>query len=324
MVDDEITRAVELLRSSTAGERVDLPIGGTIVPVRFRHVRNGRSLVISFHGAVDRATRSVPVFPAFMRDLGGEVSQLSVSDPSMLKEGAFGLSWYAGHQGFPSQVILSLLFERIVEAFEFSRVVFLGSSGGGFASLFYSSLIPGSIAIAVAPQTSMHAYYAGHIKRYREGCWPSVASDEELSGVICTDLCERYARPMQNLVIYLQSAGDHFHFRTQLIPFLNAVSKTRTPGLVLNCGYWGILGHSGAILPEVYTPWLRAALLTSSIEPDEVLQMHYTLSRPDAGRGVKAVNTPDADPSNHGDDERLSDLLRDLTLGASAGTSDGR
>lgn len=55
----------------------------------------------------------------------------------MLKAGSHKISWYAGGEDFSAQTILKNLFNRIIQIGEFDRVVFFGSSGGGFASLYY-------------------------------------------------------------------------------------------------------------------------------------------------------------------------------------------
>lgn len=288
-------------------------LDGNDIPVKFKTSSQVKALLISFHGAVDRKTRKVPVFAPIIPGLDERVAQLSVSDPSMLLDGDFGMSWYAGHADFHSQEILSRLFKEIIEQGGYQRVVFFGSSGGGFASLFYSSLVPGSIAVTGTPQTNMHSYYSGHIKRYREGCWPALSSNEQLAEVICTDLCSWYATLRPNTVIYLQSAGDQFHTRTQLAPFLAGIAQVKDARFIVNSGFWGRPGHSGSVTAEAYLPWLQAAFLSPTTAVDDLLQTHRSLAQPTAQEAMsRGLQGKDASPDLH--DLKMSNLLRDYHL----------
>lgn len=304
----------QLFQPSDGKTPQEVSLGGVPVPMKLRYSKECKNLLVSFHGAVDRNTRTPPVFSPLLPGLGDSVAQLSVSDPSMMREGAFSMAWYSGHEGFRAQDILADFFRAIARSGRFERVVFFGSSGGGFASLYFSSLLPESIAVVGVPQTNMRRYYSVHIKKYREGCWPSLASDDALAREICTDLCKWYSAPRPNTVIYLQSAGDHFHTQTQFIPFMTAISEVKDSRFIAYSGFWGKLGHSGAITSECYLPWIRAAFLSPSIEVDDLLVTHRNLTeppsqplepKPDSGG---RQNAPDAS------DIRLAALLRDYHL----------
>ena len=94
------------------------------------------------------------------------LQQLSISDPLMMLPGDHTLAWYLGGENFPLQDLLEELFSKVVKIGGFKRVVFFGSSGGGFAALYYASVLPGSVAVPVHPQTSIQNYYSSHIEHY--------------------------------------------------------------------------------------------------------------------------------------------------------------
>lgn len=52
---------------------------------------------------------------------------------------------------------------------KFERVVFSGTSMGGYGACAFSSLVPGSIVIAFSPQSTLNANLAGWDTRYRSG-----------------------------------------------------------------------------------------------------------------------------------------------------------
>ncbi len=266
----------ELLNRENGDSEVSIKLTGGEVLVRLRKVINSRELLIIFHSAFDRKKREIPPFDAFAKDIKN-ITQLSVSDPSMQINKTNEASWYAGHEGFESQKILPDLFNEIVEQGRFERVVFLGGSSGGFASLFYSSFIHKSVAIASVPQTNLNTYISGPITRYRENCWSSLTTNEELSKKIITNLCDLYSVPQSNTIIYIQSAGDTFHTRTQLTPFMQAVQNPNGEKFILDSGFWGILGHSGSAPSKAFLPWTRAALASPSTEANDILITYHKL-----------------------------------------------
>lgn len=254
-----------------------LPVGDKAVPLWLRRRRASKTLLVSFHGAVDRATRRPPVFmPAFPLQ-GDAPSQLAISDPALMEPGEFSLAWYAGQPGLALQQVLSDIIRDAMRHLGAERVIFCGSSGGGFASLYYSWHFPGSVALVGVPQTNMRSYHKGHIRRYRDGLWPEAGSDAELAKLICTDVCPLYAREVPNTVIYLQSAGDRFHLQTQMLPFASAITSVPRSRFVLQCSYWGKPGHSGSVATDAITRWLNAIMASPGLETDDLLATWHAL-----------------------------------------------
>ena len=155
----------KLFDSADGISRVDLDVFGHTLPVKFKHSQHSKQLLVIFHGAIDRTTRDVPFFPPFFPELGDGIAQISISDPTIMQYGTHGIGWYAGSAEFPLQKVLIEILGEVFICGNYQRVVFVGSSSGGFASLFYSSFFSGSIAIAGCPQTNLYRYYSGHLKR---------------------------------------------------------------------------------------------------------------------------------------------------------------
>ena len=255
-------------------------IDGVQFPLRFLSGGKVRSLVISFHGAINREKRDIPAFLPFQPGLSGIAHQIAISDPTMYSRNNFNLSWYTGHEGFPCQSNLPTLITAIKQLFDIERRVYFGSSGGGFAALFYSWADQGSIALVRSPQTNITKYRSGHITRYRKACWPELDDNEQLSEKIVTDVSELYREAMNNTVIYLQSTGDPFHLSNHMIPFLQSVqtsiSETNSR-FILNCDFWGNFGHDSSIPQKAYLPWMIAALTSPSDQVDDILRTRHEL-----------------------------------------------
>ncbi|MCX7568336.1 alpha/beta hydrolase [Sulfitobacter sp. F26169L] len=260
----------------------DIEVSGSRIPIKFKHGGDtARMVMFSFHGAINRETREIPAYPPFLRNLDGSAHQVAISDPSMLIDSAFGMSWYAGHDGFHTQTILKDLLADIIDVLSAERVIFFGSSGGGFAALYFSWHFPDSLCLALCPQTGVERYYSGHLARYLDACWPDATGGyAEVSQKVCLDVVDLYEDKFPNTVVYLQSTGDYFHFQNHLVPFLHRAKLSRADNrFLLDCGFWGRLSHSGSVTQEAYQPWVKTAVLAPDWKTDTLLETKYEITK---------------------------------------------
>ncbi len=246
------------LRDRTAHGVTTIALDGGELPVSVQ-LRESSRLVFTFSGAVDRATKTLPRFATNRLDDYAQASVIGFSDPSLNRSDDLKLAWYAGHEGFELQRVLPELIRGMIDCLDASRVAFLGSSGGGFAALFYSWQIPGSVAVLSNPQTNLEHYYRGHLDRYRAACWPALETDAPLGTVIETDLSSLYSQACENMVIYLQEASDFHHLKWQFAPFVSALHRDYTTRLPVRMANWGERGHA-PVPAKIWLPWLNAAL----------------------------------------------------------------
>ena len=246
------------LRDRTANGVSTIALDGGELPVSVQ-LRESPRLVFTFSGAVDRTTKSLPRFATNRLDDYAPASIIGFSDPSLNRSNDLKLAWYAGHEGFELQRILPDLLRRMIDCLDVTRVAFLGSSGGGFAALFYSWQIPGSIAVVSNPQTNLDRYYRGHLDRYRAACWPELDTGAPIGSVIETDLGSLYSQACENTVIYLQEASDFHHLTWQFAPFVSALHRDYTTRLTVRMANWGHRGHE-PVPAKIWIPWLNAAL----------------------------------------------------------------
>lgn len=310
----ECKQLLELKKSDFQESTFFAEIDGVQFPLRFLSGGDVRNLVISFHGAINREKREIPAFLPFQPGLSGIAHQIAISDPTMYSRSNFTLSWYTGHEGFPCQSIMPTLINAIKQLFDIERRVYFGSSGGGFAALFYSWVDQGSIALVRSPQTNIMQYYSGHIERYRKACWPELDDNVRLSEKIVTDVSPLYKNAMNNTVIYLQSSGDSFHISNHMIPFLQGMQSNiseKNNRFILNCDFWGKFGHSSSVPQTTYLPWMIAALTSPSDQVDDILRTrHELLSMQNSI--VKKVRNEKNRPTEA--DLKLTALLRDWQL----------
>ena len=301
--------------------RHDVMHDGHAIPLQFRHGgTQARTLFVTFHGAVDRKTREVPSFLGFFADLKDKAHQLNVSDPAMLRDGDHAIAWYAGHDGLALQQVLPVLLRDLQAALGVDRVVFLGSSGGGFASLYYGWQHPGSVVLAANPQTDLTRYYPFGVDAYRAGCWPALAPDADLSGVVTTDVTALYARAVPSTLIYVQSAMDPFHVSQHMAPFMAQVAGKDAP-VTFHVDYFGTTGHSFSFVTLL--PWIRAILLAPGTDLQGILDTRSRLAEAAAmaTRGPSLMQKLTGKAPRKADgaaaaDPRIpmADMLRDIAL----------
>jgi hypothetical protein len=266
-----------------------IELEGHKFPMRLRRGHaDAKTIVFLFHGAIDRGRRSVPAFVPFLPGIGKHAHQISISDPTlMMPDAEFSMGWYAGHQDFPVQRLLTTIFKKIQRTFKAEKVIFFGTSVGGFASLYYSWHLPGSICVCGCPQTNIENYYPKHVGNYLSTCWPAHLKKPGTLGDFTSNLCDLYSEKFPNRVIYLQSAGDIHHSQNHMVPFLTACTlSSGRKRLILKSDFWGKLGHSSSIPVPECERWIRAAMSSPSVETDDILMTWHTMSH-QAGQPLK-------------------------------------
>lgn len=243
-------------------EPLYVDIGGQdplAVKVKPSTTKNKQTLVVLFHGALGRSKGAqVPSFLNFRRAILDSAHQISIADPGVEVENRVGVGWFAGSEANPAQLLLPTFFKTLQDALNIERVIFVGSSGGGFGALYYSWNLPGSVACASVPQTNAWEYNESSRRFYIEDCWPDGLPDGPESPIL--DLRELYSKSVPNTVVYIQSNQDHRHFARHMIPFLEALKPEDREKIALKVSFWGRPGHSGAVPPGELDGWIKAAI----------------------------------------------------------------
>lgn len=208
-----------------------------------------RTAIVMFHGAVGRTRTTTPVFTGLGVTRGLPAHVVLVSDPSLEYAHDLRLAWYAGNHLQPLQQDLPIVLSHTARNLRAKNMIFHGSSGGGFAALYYSHKFPGSLALACNPQTRILDYVPAFVSEYAKVAW--LAGNEPAANIlparIDEDLRSLYAKPQQNTVAYMQNLPDS-HTAEHLRPFLKCLPESHRVGVVLD--EWGE-GHAPPPKPRV-------------------------------------------------------------------------
>lgn len=299
------------------GDVLSIDIGGSVdLPVKVDPAAGSDALIVVFHGAVNRDKRPYPAFLNFRAGLGHAAHQIAIADAALGLDPELPLSWYAGAPGLPLQELLPPLFHKLQYELQVEKLIFMGSSGGGFAALFYSWHCPGSVAIVQVPQTNILEYHLpGAFRRYSAVCWPEGGSSNEFAPIL--DLRELYTMDSGNSVVYIQSTLDGHHLHRQMLPFLASLPAGMNGRVVVKSSFWGRTGHSNVVPNSEWDGWAKAALAAESLDAESLVLAYEALAIekvPKVGRnrspvGLKAAGTASRTNSSvrqHHDDQDLA------------------
>lgn len=175
-------------------------------------------LTVVFHGAADPEVR-LPLLSGVGVTLDLDTSRLSFSDPSLLLHEDLNLAWFNGSHLQPDLFrVLADIVRKVALSVGASKIVFLGGSGGGYASLRMLEHFPHGTAIAMNPQTDIDRYHAMHVKKYVDLAWNGERNIlDSVAGTTVFDGLEKVKDTAT--VLYLQNSNDAFHVKQHFLPF---------------------------------------------------------------------------------------------------------
>lgn len=241
--------------------------------------------MVVFHGAVE-SSGQLPVLSGQGLSTGVGVNRIFISDPSLYISDRLQLGWFAGNKAQPGlQSNLEKIIRRIVGAHGSRRVMFVGGSGGGFASLYFASQFEDSTAVVFNPQTNIARYQQSSVLAYARFAYDSQEDLQEslsqLTSRPVTDLCERYSQPVGGSVVYLQNSNDTFHVENHMRPFLESLHPDNTVFLVEES--WG-LGHAPP--PKALLSEVLAGVAAVPLWPTDLLEVIQYVKSPSFKAGM--------------------------------------
>lgn len=192
------------------------------LPIDIRHEPLGYdTTTVFFHSALTARKFDFPVFAGVGISSGLPTNRVFITDPTLYLDGKLMLGWYAGNVKQPRlQWAIRGILNRLIPTEQ--RVVTFGSSGGGFAALYYAGTREGATAVPVNPQTNLARYVPAAVARYTKLAWGLTGADalEEMTAV--TDVARVYRSPGRR-AFYIQNQNDPTHMKDHLGPFMDAL-----------------------------------------------------------------------------------------------------
>jgi hypothetical protein len=210
-----------------AGSGGPLDIVGLYLP------RASKTLIVSFHGSLQRSKYELPRFEWRKSLQPLNAAQLFLADSSLNLNSGMSLAWYVGNFQQDFTTDLADLIREIAAAGNYERILLTGSSGGGFASLAISRQISGSVAVCFSPQTRVGDYHQPVVRTFCRVAFPGLSgyADVEAEHRSRVDLRHLYTTtPHENFVRYVQNSRDESHYDGHYTPFAEALGVDATIG----------------------------------------------------------------------------------------------
>lgn len=294
-VDQELTISISQFNLPLKIKIISLPINAVF------------SLVICFHGLIERRKRTVPVFEGgYLRtDLQDRALTISISDPLLEQFSDLTTTWYTGSADFNTSDMIKTFIASISAALTPCKTVFVGTSTGGHAALSQSSFVANSVAVVCNPITVISTYMKWHVGLYLKRCWPHLADAKALATVVIDDVSECYKQGSTNKVILLNNSSDH-HFWGKTVPFLSKTAEQFSQGrnLLFISDYFD--SHIGHSTPKDFLRlWVNAAV---SVDDNEVFSIAAYAKKLQKEAQVHSTPSVAALSENVTNDRYLSDL----------------
>lgn len=187
--------------------------------------KDPQTLVVVFHGMMVPGHHFLPRFEWLRTLQATDYSCLYLSDPTLQADETLRLGWYIGWQDLDLVPLLAQVISAGGEALGAQRIVLIGSSGGGFASLQVSSYLPGSVAVAFNAQTDIGRYrwdaQVAFARRVMPQLLPSGKGRKQWARSLGqrSSVLRRYESARQNHVLCIQNVNDTFHLTRHHQPF---------------------------------------------------------------------------------------------------------
>ena len=176
-------------------------------------------------------------------------SRLFISDPTMLLSPEIMLGWYLGSRDHPVQELVEAVIVEVMARTGSTRVVFTGSSGGGFPALLYATKFDNSVACVNAPATTLVDHHNRSV--VENFCAIANAGQPMETFPAILDITQNTGPGRGGKVIITQNLNDHAFIESHLQPFLKSRGlgwtggSQATPQVDLIVDDWG----EGHVMP---------------------------------------------------------------------------
>lgn len=198
-------------------------------------------------------------------------SYLRPSDPTLELNDKLTLGWFIGPESCDAQKAAAEFIMGTAHAIGASKIVTVGSSGGGYAALALSAHMPGSVGLACSPSTAVDRVSPAHTANLLQAAFPEMSGYDALYAkwpkrVSLEDL---YARVRANSFYLVQNTGDHSRLSRSFIPFAASLGLGPDGGSTAD-GRWNLVlephgdGHIPPPKPRFHH-WLDVALPEASV-----------------------------------------------------------
>lgn len=204
-------------------------IDGYHLHLFFRPDLASEKMYIFSPGYLERKKYSHPYFQRMTWLEKINASAIIITDPTLSIHEDIGIAWFQGKkERFAIPLIVKVLEKfRLYIKVERKKVLFFGSSAGGFASLMMSCLMKGTCCVVNNPQTNVLNFREEITAKMISRCYPGM-SQEDISKVYGPRISvSEYFIANKHIpkCLYIQNVSDIEHYNNHFIPFLEELGN---------------------------------------------------------------------------------------------------
>ena len=207
--------------------RFSVNINNVLFNFLFNKKQNSKKLYVIYNGAKGK---HVPSFPRWSYYNLFDGNYLGIDDPMYIEFPSLKISWFYGNK-YKSYLHKSiLLIHKISEILNINQnnIIFFSSSGGGYDSIYASTLINNTLSISINPQLYINKYpYADEFKQITG---IDLNSNDELNR---NNLIRQIKTHPNSRHVIIINSFDRHHFNYQLLPFAKELGITLKYGITI-------------------------------------------------------------------------------------------
>ncbi|WP_444899537.1 hypothetical protein ACJJIX_06740 [Microbulbifer sp. VAAC004] len=223
---------------------LDRTLLGEDLPI-YADIKESDHLVIYLNGSINRKIKQPPVFHRQSWTKDTPFSSIVISDKSVEINDSLELAWYLGkpNGSFLRSVVSAITKIRDSLKLRNNKIIFYGTSGGGYAGILLASILRGSSCIAGNAQTDLSKFNYKIFDKFIDntGYKPT---HQKIN--IMRYLSDKKYIPQ---ITFLQNTQDLTHFNNHYLPFIKWYGENR--GALISYGPCEFIeydkegGHSG-------------------------------------------------------------------------------
>lgn len=212
-----------------------VPLANGLTLDFFAKLKPSDELIVTLVGAASPSKNRYPLFQRVSTFRRSMPALMAFADPTIRMDKARGmlLSWFLGGPGYDPLLDVVKAIRRAQGKTGAKHIAFVGGSGGGYAALRASAMLPGSLAYVQDPQAVVARYLPRSVAAYLDTAGPGWSHDQLLEAFPERfDMVRHYrdAAP-RNFVYYAQNASDTHHVDDHYVPFKAVHGVTTDSGV---------------------------------------------------------------------------------------------
>jgi pimeloyl-ACP methyl ester carboxylesterase len=180
-------------------------------------------------GYMERASFTLPFFQRLRWSEIMDATVIIVSDPALALDDKLSLCWFQGtaRNYFLPQVAEALRSIISSIGVPLNRVLFYGSSAGGFVSLVFAAILRGSCAVVNNPQTDICNFQRGPVTELLDICFDGISIEQAREHLrdrfnVAQIFADHHYLPN---FIYVQNLFDSAHVTYHMQPFIEQIGQ---------------------------------------------------------------------------------------------------